>query len=178
MPYQESDEQANTSEQDVNMPSGEISLSLREHNIVWTLPFGAKMEGKLLLPGGALIYGDFVGDIFCESGSVIVKKGGRFQGMAEADMIYVEGDISSADQRHRSVLIARKMIAASSTARINGDIFSKTYALHKAKVWGALRTLEEGAPYRKSNKAVGIGATTNGSTGSSQAKNTTPALKR
>lgn len=141
--------------EDHDKPQGEISLSLREHNISFTLPYGARMEGRLLLPGGALIYGDFVGDIFCESGSVIVKKGGRFQGMVEADQIYIEGEVSSIDAKRRSTLIARRMVAGSSTSKINADIFSVSFALHKAKVWGALRTLEESAPYRKNNTAIG-----------------------
>lgn len=136
-------------------PQGEISLSLREHGISFVLPFGARMEGRLLLPGGALIFGDFIGDIFCESGSVVIKQGGRFRGMVEADRIYVEGEVSSVDDdKRRSTLIARKMIAGSSTSRINANIFSQAFSLHKAKVWGALRTLEEAGPYRKNNRAI------------------------
>jgi cytoskeletal protein CcmA (bactofilin family) len=135
-------------------PQGEINLSLREHNVAFVLPFGARMEGKLLLPCGALIYGDFSGDIFCESGSIIVKKGGRFKGMAEADKIYIEGEVSPVDERRRSVLIARQLIAGSSASKINADVFSAAYALHKAKIWGTLRTLEEGNAYRTSNKAI------------------------
>lgn len=155
------------------LPNGEISLSLREHNIGFTLPFGARMEGRLLLPCGALIYGDFVGDIFCESGSVVIKKGGRFRGMMEANMIYVEGEVSSLDERRRSTLIARKMIAGSSSAKINADIYSQTFAMHKAKVWGALHSLEESANARKANRALGkspVSKPTTQSNGSAVAK--------
>ena len=133
----------------------EIILSLKDHNIGFVLPFGSRMEGRLLLAGGALIFGDFVGDIFCESGSVIIKKGGRFRGIIEADRIYVEGEVSSINgEKMRSTLIARKMIAGSSNSQINANIFSESFSLHKAKVWGALRTLEESGQYRKKNTAA------------------------
>lgn len=139
---------------DDNDATDEISLSLSDHNIGFFLPHGARMEGQLLLPCGALILGDFIGDIFCESGSIIIKKGGRFQGMMEANLIYVEGEVTSKDENHRSTVIARKMIAGSSTSRINADVFSQTFSLHKAKVWGKLRSIEESEPYRKRNRAI------------------------
>lgn len=142
-----------TDSQDQNPDPGEIDLSLREHNIGFILPVGARLEGKLLIPHGVLIYGDFIGDIFCESGSAIVMAGGRFRGMLEADRVYIEGDVSSVTER-RSTLIARQMIAGSATSRISADIFSKSFALHKAKVWGTLRTLEEAQPLRKNNRAT------------------------
>jgi len=136
-------------------PQSQISLSLREHNIGYILPHGAKADGRLLLPCGALIHGDFIGDIFCESGSVIIKEGARFRGMVEADIIYVEGEVSSiAGVGNRSTLIGRQMVAASSVARINADIFSQSFALHKAKVWGTLRTLEEAEQRRQGNRAI------------------------
>lgn len=140
--------------EDPGKPQDAISLSLREHNISFTLPFGARLEGRLLLPGGALIFGDFIGDIFCESGSVIVKKGARYQGMAEADQIYIEGEVSSLDEKRRSTLIARRLVACSSTSRVNADVFSASFALHKAKIWGTMRTLEEAEPFRRNNKAI------------------------
>lgn len=149
----------NTEKNNVDPYSGsgesEITLSLKEHNIGFVLPFGSRMEGRLLLAGGALIFGDFVGDIFCESGSVIIKKGGRFRGIIEADRIYVEGEVSSIDgEKMRSTLIARNMIAGSSSSQINANIFSESFSLHRAKVWGALRTLEESGQYRKKNRAA------------------------
>lgn len=135
----------------------EISLSIREHNICFTVPFGARFEGRLLLPGGALIYGDVVGDIFCESGSIIIHKGGRFRGMAEADRIYIEGEVSSLeDEKRRSALVGRKMVAGSSNARINADIYSMSFSLHRSKVWGTLKTLEEANIARQKNRAVAI----------------------
>ena len=131
----------------------DISLSLRDHHIAFTLPFGSKMDGRLMLPCGALIFGDFSGDIFCESGSVIIKHGARFTGVLEADNIYIEGEVAPLDEENHSILIGRNLVAGFANARISANIFSPAFDLHKAKIWGQLRTLEEAASIRNTNRA-------------------------
>lgn len=121
---------------------GQIKLSLQEHNVGMILPAGGRIEGRMSLPTGALIAGDFIGDILCETGSVIIAAKARFRGTIEADRIYIEGEVSSSSER-RSMLIGRQLIAGSSFARINADLYAKTFALHKAKVWGCLHALED-----------------------------------
>ena len=132
---------------------GEITLSLRDHHIAFTLPYGARFDGQLLLPCGALIHGDFVGDLFCETGSVLIKKGARFSGQIEADNIYIEGEVLPVSDKKRSIVVARSLVAGSSSSRINADIYSPSFAVHKSKIWGSLHTLEEAAEVRKSNRA-------------------------
>lgn len=135
--------------------SDSINESMAEHKISFVLPFGARMEGVLTLEGGALIYGDFIGDIYSKFGSLIIKKGGRFQGAAEADSIYIEGHVSSQlDNPDKSRLIARKKIIGFSSARIDANVFSDTFETTKAKVWGAIKTLAEGNAQRQRNKAI------------------------
>ena len=131
----------------------EITLSLRDHGITFTIPFGARMEGKLLLPGGALIHGDFIGDLYCETGAVLIMPGARFSGQLEADEIYIQGEVLPVAGNKRSILVARTLVAASESSRINADVYSPSFGLHKAKIWGTLNTLEEASEVRKSNRA-------------------------
>lgn len=137
-------------------PQGDdvISLDLADHEIAFVLPVGARMQGRLQLPGGALILGEFVGEILCLRGSLIIKAGARTRLIGEAERVYVEGDVASlsldanvtdTDQGPaRSVLIGRQIVAAASSARCNADLYSAQFAVTKgAKVWGRMLTIEE-----------------------------------
>lgn len=136
---------------------GQITLNLREHKIGCFVPQGGKLEGKLVLPYGALVCGEFLGDMLCETGSVIIPRGARVHGRIEADRIYVEGEVAS-DKDIRSILIGRQLVAGSSTSRINADLYSRLFALHKARVWGHLYSFEESEALRLSSSASNRGA--------------------
>lgn len=124
--------------------SDTLSLSIREHDVGFFLPPRAVLNNsRLELPHGALLCGSFDGDLICEAGSVIITKDCRFCGSIEADRIYIEGDVASVRER-RSLLIGRVLVAAGATARINADLKSRNFAVHKAKIWGRLLSWEEG----------------------------------
>ena len=113
----------------------------------------------MVLQHGALICGEFIGDILCEKGSVIIAKGARMRGRIEADRIYIEGEVGSG-KTTRSILIGRQLIAGGSTAKIDADLYSRLFAIHKAKIWGQLQTMEEAEAARLllSANARGTGA--------------------
>lgn len=123
---------------------GQIILSLSEHNVGFYLPPGARQNGRLALPYGALICGTFVGDMLCHSGSVIIAEGAKFRGSIEANRIYVVGHISSSEST-RSRIVARELLAAASSAQINADLFAPSWALHKPKIWGLMESLDDEA---------------------------------
>lgn len=131
-----------------------ISLDIADHEIGFIVPAGARMQGRLHLPCGALILGEFVGEILCARGSLIIKNGARARLIGEADRVYVEGNVASltldadtkdADQGpSRSVLIGRQVVAAASSAECNADMYAPQFAVTKgAKVWGRMLTIED-----------------------------------
>lgn len=123
--------------------SGQLTLSLHEHNIGFYLPPGSSLDGaNLELPHGALISGTFIGSIKCENGSIILTSDARICGDIEADRIYIEGEIASS-KSSRSKVIGKWLVAASSNARINADLYSNAFALHDPKLWGQVVTLDE-----------------------------------
>lgn len=133
---------------------GQLTLSLREHNIGFSLPAGATLEGALLnLPHGALISGTFVGTLKCEHGSVIIAATARIRGVIEADRIYIEGEVASS-KNIRTKLAGRWLVAASSDARINADLFSNAFALHKPKFWGQVFTMDDYFRQKTESKAL------------------------
>jgi hypothetical protein len=156
------------------VPSREISLSLREHNVSFVLPAGAKMEGNLVTPGGVMIYGELVGDVFCESGSFIVMPGAAYRGIAEADCVYVSGTVASSAGRKRSALVSRNLLAASKDAQIDADLFAQSFALHKARVWGQLHALDEAAHHREGNQAVHLASRSQGASDARTARDVAP----
>ena len=143
---------------------GQITLNLLEHQIGYLLPQHSRQEGRMVLQHGALICGEFVGDVLCEKGSVIITRGARLRGRVEADRIYIEGEVSSSTS-NRSILIGRQLVAGGSTAKINADLYSRLFALHKAKIWGQLQTFEEAEAARLllSANERGTGARRSGS---------------
>lgn len=73
-----------------------LSLSIKEHDICFVVPAGARIDAhRLDLPGGILVLGALRGSVFCSSGSAIIAKGAEFQGELNAANIYVEGRITS-----------------------------------------------------------------------------------
>lgn len=88
-----------------------LSLSIREHNICFVVPAGARIDAvRLDLPGGILVLGALRGQVFCSHGSAIIAAGGEFQGDIEACDIYVEGKVTSPKNSSRpSRLTARGM---------------------------------------------------------------------
>ena len=126
--------------------SDALVLSLHEHHIGFFVPPETTMDvAHLDLKFGALIYGTVIGDIQCSAGSVIVLAGGRVCGNITADRVYVEGDIAS-PKGGRSQIHARLLLAASSAARINADVKSRAFAIHKAKIWGQIEQIEDVPP--------------------------------
>ena len=73
-----------------------VELSLREKQICFVVPAGARIDAFTMdLPGGMLVLGALRGKVTCAVGSIIIAKGGEFQGYAEAEDIYIEGKVTS-----------------------------------------------------------------------------------
>jgi cytoskeletal protein CcmA (bactofilin family) len=120
-----------------------LTLSLREHGVGFFVPPGSSLkQAKLEMPHGALISGTFIGDLICQAGSVIITKGGMVCGSIVADRVYIEGDVASSKTK-RSLITGRALVAASSTARINGDLKSSAFAIHKPQLWGQLISIDQ-----------------------------------
>lgn len=140
----ESDEDEDAEANEPKMAT--LNLNLREHNIGFYLPPGAHLEGRLRCPTGALIAGTFIGELLVESGSLIITGSAGFRGIAEADRVYVEGRVASAKAAKgasRSILIGRRLIAASADSEIDADLFAPTFTTTRAKIWGRMHSLEE-----------------------------------
>jgi len=122
-----------------------LVLALHEHGIGFFLPPGGVLHASLFtLPHGALIEGEYVGDLTCEAGSLIIGASARVYGSLTADRIYIEGTVGSR-RGHRSVVTGRALIAASAGSRINADMRSRTWSMHAgAQIWGEMATIEEG----------------------------------
>lgn len=73
-----------------------LELSLKDHRICMYIPAGSKVDALTLdLPGGLLVLGALRGSVTCATGSVIIAKGGEFQGQLLANDVIVEGRITS-----------------------------------------------------------------------------------
>lgn len=76
-----------------------LDLSLKEHEICFVVPAGARIDAhRLDLPGGILVLGALRGRVFCSQGSAIIAAGGEFQGEIDAVDIYVEGRVTSSSR--------------------------------------------------------------------------------
>lgn len=125
-----------------------MELSMREHHICFVVPAGAKIDAYTLdLPGGVLILGALRGKVNCAVGSMIIAKGGEFQGSAEASDIFIEGKVTSqggnnptggemtklkargiATQTAPGVTaLSGGLIALSATASISGHLQARSY---------------------------------------------------
>lgn len=126
-----------------------IALDLRQKEIVWLLPAGCSCNGATLnLTGGALIQGDFSGSIFSERGTIVIAKGATFSGYAEADEIYVAGEVGQKLGHKRSGLLGRAFLAISEDAIVNADITSRIFSIYSTRVTGAMNTLDGEPPAR------------------------------
>ena len=126
---------------------GELVLSIRDHDISFVVPAGTRMEARAALPGGALICGEFTGELLSQHGSIVIAAGATVQGTLEADNIYIEGDVSSSPTK-LSILIARNLIAAGAAARIHANLFANVWNLNRPKLWGQIHTFDEAESLR------------------------------
>lgn len=111
-----------------------VQIELKEKNIVWVLPVGGECRGAAVqLPGGALILGHFSGTLICNSGAIILAPGSTFSGYAEADEIFVTGNVKKTPEDKNSVLLARRNISVSSDAVVEADLTSRTLHLSNNK---------------------------------------------
>lgn len=110
-----------------------LRLSLKEHNVGFLVPPGAtlRLEGKTVLPHGALIAGKLVGNIECREGSVIVL--GEHVGNICANRVYVEGSVTGAE------IMARDLFGAGRNAKIQADVFAGSFATYNPSIRGTLR---------------------------------------
>lgn len=122
-----------------------LVLSLHEHGIGFFLPGGAVLHSSnFALAHGALIEGEFVGDMVCEAGSIVIGAGARVYGSLTADRIYIEGTVGSR-RGQRSVITGRALVAVSARARVNADMRSRAWSLYAgSQIWGTLGTIEDG----------------------------------
>lgn len=126
--------------------SGELTLSLQEHEIGFYLPPGSELSGaRLNLEHGALIDGRFYGEIKCRKGSLVIREGARVCGTFEADRVYIAGHVVSATGQ-RSTVTSRSMLAVGETAAVNADLQAVRWSMHTHRVWGQLLTMEEASP--------------------------------
>lgn len=121
-----------------------LKLDLEKQNVGHTLGPGCRGNGSLALNHGALIAGEWVGDLVCAGNSaIIIQQGARVQGRLEAARIYVAGQVLSPDNGPKSLLIGRQLIAASPSAEINADLYAPSIALSRCKTRGHMGTLED-----------------------------------
>ncbi|WP_371436235.1 polymer-forming cytoskeletal protein [Polaromonas sp.] len=73
-----------------------LELSLSDHRICMVIPAGSKIDALTMdLQGGLLILGALRASVTCATGSVIIAKGGEFQGSLKANDVIIEGRITS-----------------------------------------------------------------------------------
>jgi len=98
----------------------------------------------MFLPNGAVIDGEWVGDLVAAgNSSIIIREGARVEGRLEAARIYVAGEVLSPTGGPASILIGRQLIFASPQAVIDADMFSPSLALSRCKIKGMMGTLED-----------------------------------
>lgn len=112
-----------------------LSLSIKEHDICFVVPAGARIDAhRLDLPGGILVLGALRGSVFCSQGSAIIARGAEFQGELDATNIYVEGRITSPkNPRQISRLRARGTVDSNGVS-IGGLAAFGVYAIVHAHI--------------------------------------------
>lgn len=100
-----------------------LELTFKDHRICMDIPAGSKVDALSLdLPGGLLIRGALRGSVTCATGSVIIAKGGEFQGQLLANDIIVEGRITSpADSSGKTITSSMTLIHARGHLDENGN---------------------------------------------------------
>lgn len=119
---------------------GQLSLDLKEHGVIFTLPVGSLISGNIKLPGGALILGSLSGTIVCDSGSLIFAPGSNFSGHAKSDCMYVGGNVAHPKQGN-STLTANNLMAISTDAVVHADIAARMFSLNSRHIFGSIKTL-------------------------------------
>lgn len=121
-----------------------VTLDIKEKEICFVLPQEAtSIGGTLNLPGGALIQGHFTGTIICASGALVISPEGSFTGYAEADEVYIGGEVGrNKGSTKNSSIMGRTLIAVSESAVVHADLTARMFNLNNTKnVFGAIRTL-------------------------------------
>jgi cytoskeletal protein CcmA (bactofilin family) len=119
-----------------------VALDLKEKDVVFVLvQEGSCIGANLSLPGGAYIQGDFSGTIICAKGALIIAKGATLSGYAEADEIYIAGEIGQRKGEKGSSLLGRNFIAVSEDAIVHGDLTSRMFNVNSKNIHGQIRTL-------------------------------------
>lgn len=119
-----------------------VSLDLKEKEIVFVLPLESScINGTLNLPGGAYIQGNFSGTLICARGAIIIAKGASFSGFAEADEIYIAGEVGRKNGNKGSSLLGRHLIAVSEDAVIHADLTSRVFSMNTKNIFGSVQTL-------------------------------------
>ena len=119
-----------------------VALSLREHQITFVLPAGARLVGDLDLPNGGLIIGEFIGDVHCRGeGSLIIEKKGHVRGRIVANRIYVKGRVSSGATP--SQLVGRTLVAVSAGSEVTADVFAGTTKIASSAFNGMIHTIDD-----------------------------------
>lgn len=107
-----------------------VELGFREKKICFVVPAGAKLDAYTInLPGGMLVLGALRAKVICTTGSIIIAKGGEFQGSAEADDIFIEGKVTSASGANATDLTRLKargglIDQGGSIARVTGGLIA------------------------------------------------------
>lgn len=117
-----------------------LKFDLKEHNVIFVLPANSSISGHIVVPGGALIQGKLVGSINCTGGSLIFAPGSVFSGNAEADKIYVGGNIAT-PKNGESNLISRSLIAISMDGVVHANITARMFSVNSKNVFGRMKTL-------------------------------------
>lgn len=121
-----------------------VALDIKEKEICFVLPMEASSHGGTLnLPGGALIQGHFTGTLICARGALVIAKDAVFSGYAEADEIYIAGEVGrSKGAAKESSLMGRTLIAVAESAVVHADLTARMFNLNNTRnVFGAIRTL-------------------------------------
>lgn len=119
-----------------------VEIDIKEKEIIFVLPQECSITGSTTnLTGGAYIQGDFSGTLICAKGALVIAKGASFSGYAEADEIYIAGEIGRTKANKASSLVGRLMIAVSEDAVVHGDLTSRMFNINSKNIFGQMRTL-------------------------------------
>jgi hypothetical protein len=121
-----------------------VTLDIREKEICFVLPVDASsIGGTLNLPGGAFIQGHFTGTLICARGALVIGPGASFSGYAEAEEVYIAGEIGRTKGSNKSTsIMGRSLIAISESAVVHADLTSRMFNMNNNKnVFGTIRTL-------------------------------------
>lgn len=119
-----------------------LRLNLAEHGIAFVMPRGARFAGTLDLPCGALIHGVVQGRIRCEQGSLVFAPGSEFAGEAEANMVYLCGDVKSQRTGAPTVITGKTLLSVGKTATGRAQLSARQFAICTSRFAGTMQTIE------------------------------------